>query len=144
MDGTAFFCLPLRFAIDPGLCLIHNRALPGRTSGQDSAKDMTYTLRFLPEVEADALAAHLWYEEKKQGLGEELLRTFYSSVSDIRSNPLLFEKAYGRFRRCMLRRFPYVVYFTVQEGKVVVYGLFHSARDPHFISTSLQERNRDE
>ena len=29
---------------------------------------MTYVLRFLPEVEEDAIAAYAWYEEKAQGL----------------------------------------------------------------------------
>ncbi len=32
---------------------------------------MTYNLIFLPEVEHDAFAAYLWYEEKSRGLGED-------------------------------------------------------------------------
>ena len=30
---------------------------------------MTYTLRFLPEVEEDVIAGYAWYEDKAPGLG---------------------------------------------------------------------------
>ena len=30
---------------------------------------MTYTLRFLPDIEDDAVVAYEWYEEKLAGLG---------------------------------------------------------------------------
>ncbi len=33
---------------------------------------MTYVLRFLPEVEEDAINAFAWYQEKAQGPGEVL------------------------------------------------------------------------
>lgn len=34
---------------------------------------MTYTLRFLPDVEEDVMAGYTWYEEKVLGLGEDFL-----------------------------------------------------------------------
>lgn len=33
---------------------------------------MTYVLRFLPEVEEDAITAFAWYQEKAQRLGDDL------------------------------------------------------------------------
>jgi hypothetical protein len=32
---------------------------------------MTYTLRFLPDVEDDAISGYSWYETKASGLGED-------------------------------------------------------------------------
>jgi hypothetical protein len=37
---------------------------------------MSFSLSFLPEVEKDALAGYIWYEEKAIGLGEDFLRIF--------------------------------------------------------------------
>ncbi len=37
---------------------------------------MTYTLRFLPQVEEDVFSAYAWYEAKALGLREEILRMF--------------------------------------------------------------------
>jgi hypothetical protein len=50
---------------------------------------MTYTLRFLPEVEDDAISGFSWYETKSPGIGDEFLRMFYACAGDIPRNPLL-------------------------------------------------------
>ncbi len=101
---------------------------------------MTYTLRFLPEVEEDAIAGYAWYEDKAPGLGEEFLRMFYARAGEIPQNPLLYAKAHGEFRRRLLRRFPYAIYFRIEGDEIVVFGLFHCARDPRTIRRKLRAR----
>ena len=103
---------------------------------------MTYTLRFLPEVEEDAINGYAWYENKSKGLGEDFLRMFYARVNEITWNPLLHPKVYQDFRRCLLRRFPYAIYFTIEKKQIVVFGLFHCARNPQAISTKLRNREK--
>ena len=102
---------------------------------------MTYALRFLPEVEEDVIGGYAWYEAKSPGLGEEFLRIFYACAGEIAHGPLLYPKAHDELRRCLLRRFPYAVYFAIKDDNVIVFGLFHCARDPRTIRTHL--RNRD-
>ena len=101
---------------------------------------MTYALRFLPEVEDDAVAAYIWYEQKAPGLGEEFLRTFYVGAQELLWNPLLYPTLHLKFRRRLLRRFPYAIYFSTEEREIVVFGLFHCARDPRGIQSILQNR----
>ncbi len=103
---------------------------------------MTYSLRFLPEVEEDVIAGYVWYEEKSKGLGEDFLRVFYACAVEISRNPLIYPKVYEEFRRRLLRRFPYAVYFVIENDEIIVFGLFHCARDPRTIRTELE--NRDE
>ncbi|MBC8205472.1 type II toxin-antitoxin system RelE/ParE family toxin [bacterium] len=101
---------------------------------------MRYTLRFLPQVEEDVFADYRWYEDKALGLGGEFLRMFYACVQGITRNPLLYSKVYYDFQRCLLRRFPYAVYYKISGSEVIVFGLFHCARDPGAIIAKLQER----
>jgi len=101
---------------------------------------MTYTLRFLPEVEDDAISGYSWYETKSPGLGEEFLRMLYACSGDISRTPLLYPKVHHEFRRCLLRRFPYAVYFTINNEQIIIAGVFHSARDPRAIGSMLQNR----
>jgi plasmid stabilization system protein ParE len=103
---------------------------------------MTYSLRFLPEIEEDVIAGYVWYEEKSKGLGEDFLRMFYACTTEIARNPLIFPKVHEEFRRRLLRRFPYAVYFMKENDEIIVFGLFHCARDPRTIRTELE--NRDE
>ena len=103
---------------------------------------MTYDLRFLPEVEEDVINGYLWYEDKSRGLGEDFLRMFYASSNELMGNPLLYQKVHYDFRRRLLRRFPYAIYFTVENELVIVFGLFHCARNPQLVLTKLQDREK--
>lgn len=102
---------------------------------------MIYTLRFLPEVEDDVIAGYAWYEERSQGLGEEFLRIFYACAGELLTNPLLYPKIHRYFRRRLLRRFPYAIYFKLKRKEIIIFGLFHCARDPHSIKSILWDRN---
>lgn len=103
---------------------------------------MTFTLRFLPEVEEDAISGYAWYETKSRGLGEDFLRMFYAYSNEIQWNPLLYPTVYQDFRRRLLRRFPYAIYFTIEDDQIIVFGLFHCARNPQAINEELQNRDQ--
>ena len=90
---------------------------------------MTYDLRFLPEVEDDVIAGYSWYEEKVRGLGEEFLRMFYACANELSRNAMLYQKVYGDFRRRLLRRFPYAIYFLMGKTK----SLFSDSSIVHVI-----------
>lgn len=101
---------------------------------------MTYSLRFVPEVEEDVVAGYVWYETKAPRFGEEFLRLVYACASEIPQNPLLYPEVHDNFRRRLLRRFPYAIYFMIEGNTVIVFGLFHCARDPRTIGAKLRDR----
>jgi toxin ParE1/3/4 len=103
---------------------------------------MTYTLQFLPEVEEDVFNGYVWYETKSRGLGEDFLRMFYASANEIPWHPLLYPKVYQDFRRRLIRRFPYAIYFTIENDQIIVFGFFHCARNPQVVKTTLQNREK--
>ena len=41
-----------------------------------------------------------------------------------------------------MRRFPYAIYFMIEKDQIIVFGLFHCARDPRTIRTKLQYRKK--
>jgi hypothetical protein len=101
---------------------------------------MSHRLRFLQEVEEDAIAGYRWYEEKAKGLGEEFLRVFYAGTEQVLDNPLAYARGFDDFRRYLLRRFPYALYCQIGGNQVIIFGLFHCARDPRTIKSNLQTR----
>jgi hypothetical protein len=105
---------------------------------------MTYGLHFLPEIEEDVIGGYVWYEGKSPGLGDEFLRMFYACACEISRTPLLYPKVYGEFRRRLLRRFPYAIYFMIKGNQIIVCGFFHCARDPSAIRMKLQDREEPE
>lgn len=101
---------------------------------------MKFAIKFRPELEEDALNAYYWYEEKAAGLGEDFIRIFYASITEIQRNPFSHKKIYKNFRRKLLRRFPYSIYYLIQDNMITVIGLFHTARNPGRIRNKLNSR----
>jgi hypothetical protein len=46
--------------------------------------------------------------------------------------PLGYAVVYGSARRALLRRFPFSIFYTVDERGVLVVGVLHSSRHPRF------------
>ncbi len=67
---------------------------------------------------------------------------FYVRAGEIQRAPLQYPRVHNEFRRCLLRRFPYAVYFLIKGDRILVFGLFHCARDPRSVKKKLRERRR--
>jgi len=91
---------------------------------------VTHEVDFGPLVKFDLAEAHDWYEEREPGLGEGFLEAFDACLDVICENPRSFPVSHGDVRRAFLRRFPYMVLYRVESGKVTVIGCFHGGRDP--------------
>jgi len=53
-----------------------------------------------------------------------------ATVDAIAQRPLQFSVVHRGGRRAGVRRFPYGIFFEVQETRIVVIACFHSKRDP--------------
>ena len=94
---------------------------------------MTYELSLLPEIEEDALAGYLWYEERSSGLGDQFLEELYIDIGAIPSNSLLSQVVHQGIRRRLLRRFPYAIYFSLEEAQILC-SMFSTAPTIHRVS----------
>jgi plasmid stabilization system protein ParE len=101
---------------------------------------MNHSLRFLPEVAGDIAAGSGWCEERSPGLGEDFARMVYARSDEISRSPLACALVAGRYRRALLRRFPYFIYYVVEGDEILVVGLFHSARRPATTAAALEDR----
>jgi plasmid stabilization system protein ParE len=101
---------------------------------------MINQLVFLEQVAEDAALAYAYYESRLEGLGDEFLALFYASARDLIRNSLLYRVVHRDFRRRLLRRFPYAIYYRVLDSQIVVCGLFHCARDPGSVTDDLESR----
>jgi len=102
---------------------------------------VTYHLELRPQVLTDLRDAAEWYEKEQQGLGSRVQDAFFTAVSAAAQNPEMYLKAHGEFRRILLKRFPYALYFRILEGAIVFVLLFHGARDPQELQRVLHGRD---
>lgn len=66
------------------------------------------------EAESDIEAAFDWYESRESGLGEKFRAEIEAAQTQIARSPLAFRAVLGNVRRCVLRRFPYLLLFVVE------------------------------
>ena len=99
-----------------------------------------YTLSFHPDIQGDLQEIYSWYEKKMFGLGEDFLQVFYSSIKVIIENPLKYPKIYRNYHRYLLQKFPYALYYIIENNLIIVMGVFHHSRDPRMIKSELRNR----
>jgi plasmid stabilization system protein ParE len=87
-------------------------------------------LIYRPEAATDVRAAFEWYEQQREGLGEEFLAELARAEHKAASTPLSFRVVRRDTRRIMLRRFPYQLFYRVVADVVVVVACFHGRRSP--------------
>jgi plasmid stabilization system protein ParE len=91
---------------------------------------MAAELVFTPEAEADIVDAYGYYDQQRPGLGEEFMRSLDAAIQLILRTPAMYRVVEGPFRRGLLRRFPYAVFYEYNAGVVTIHGVLHTARDP--------------
>jgi plasmid stabilization system protein ParE len=91
---------------------------------------MRHRLELTPQALDDAREAYAWYEQRSDGLGDEFLAEIERCFDVIRERPEMFERANKEYRRAIVRRFPYAIYYAVSDDLVVVHSIFHSAQNP--------------
>lgn len=91
---------------------------------------MSLPLILTPEAEADVAEARSWYEEKREGLGEEFILCVEAGLAHIRRAPLGATEVVPGVRRVVVRRFPYGIFYRVDTDQIAVLAVYHSRRDP--------------
>lgn len=85
---------------------------------------------FAPEVRRDIDQAYRWYEDRRRGLGEEFLDRVDASIQTVCRTPELYGKVYAEYRRVLVKRFPYSIFYGFSGDTITFYGVFHTSRDP--------------
>jgi plasmid stabilization system protein ParE len=91
---------------------------------------MAAELIIAPEAEQDINEAYDWYEARRVGLGEEFLSRVDACIQAIRRTPEMHATVHENYRRGLVRRFPYAIFYEFASRTVTVYCVFHTSQNP--------------
>ena len=91
---------------------------------------MAYKLLISPEAQEDIEFAAFWYELHKNGLGSEFILSIDAEINLISRNPLVYPKIYKHVRRAVINRFPYAIFYIVNNKIINILALIHQSRNP--------------
>ncbi|MEW6747228.1 MAG: type II toxin-antitoxin system RelE/ParE family toxin [Planctomycetota bacterium] len=78
------------------------------------------TIEIRDEARSDIQAAFAWSEEKQRGLGLQFLVSLDAVLQRVRRHPEAFPVDEDGVRKALLRRFPCVVLFEVEEDRATI------------------------
>lgn len=71
-----------------------------------------------------------WYRERSERLAREFLADVESCLEGLSALPMRHPISHRDVRRARLRRFPYMVLYTIRRERVHAFGVFHLHPDP--------------
>lgn len=91
---------------------------------------MGYNLIIKPKAEKDLYNALEWYKDQNDNLPLKFMTIINNSLERIQKNPEHYQKRYFEIRILFTKKFPYGVYYTVEENSIYVHAILHTKQNP--------------
>ncbi len=87
-------------------------------------------LYYTDRSKEDIDLAFIWYELQRKGLGFDFLDCVDASLRNILRFPKMYATIYSNFRRCVIRRFPFSIIYTIEGEEIIIHSVFDNRQDP--------------
>ena len=91
------------------------------------------------EAQVELQIAAAWCEEQRAELGGKFLDDFLATVEAMEASPELYVEIKGGVRRALLKRFPYAIFYLVEETHIQILGVKHSHGNPENWPTGAKQ-----
>ncbi len=92
---------------------------------------MIYSIIISPIAEEELVESAKWYNERKKLLGNEFIDEVNLTLKAVKSNPNQFKLVYKDFRMALTKRFPFEIFYSIDEDKILIHHVFHASRNPN-------------
>ena len=87
-------------------------------------------VEFHPEAQAEVRSARDWYLVRSPAACEAFVAELEFAVDPITLAPYRWPEYMEGTRRCLLRRFPYLLVYRVRPGTIQILAVAHASRRP--------------
>jgi hypothetical protein len=96
-------------------------------------------LKILPAANEDLINGYHFYERQASGLGSYFLDSLFSDIDSLIIYYGIHPKFFGKYHRLLSRRFPFAVYYTVENQDIMVYAVLDCRSNPAWIAGRLED-----
>lgn len=91
-----------------------------------------YKVKIDPDALTDIQEITAWYNRLQQGLGGTFRKTVIQNISALKKNPQIFVVRYKEIRCMVIKKFPYMVHFYINDpdNTVEVLAVLSTDRNP--------------
>jgi toxin ParE1/3/4 len=87
---------------------------------------------FHPAALIEYSEAVQYYAQNRTALAQAFIDAVENTIYRIRESPTTWQIIEEDVRRCMTRKFPYGVLYTVEEDEILILAVMHCSREPNY------------
>ncbi|REG82058.1 type II toxin-antitoxin system RelE/ParE family toxin [Algoriphagus antarcticus] len=83
------------------------------------------------EARRDLLIAFSYYEDASADLGEKFFKAIEVAFAFITKSPESYQVKRGSYREFRIRKFPFLIVYSIDSDSIVVYSVFNTWKNPN-------------
>ncbi len=95
-------------------------------------------IKILSSAIQDLIDGYWFYEKQAEGLGSYFLDSLFSDIDSLIISAGIHPLYFGKYHRMLSKRFPFAVYYRVENKTAHVYGVLDCRRSPAWIKKKLE------
>ena len=95
-------------------------------------------LKILHSANQDLINGYWFYERQSEGLGAYFLETLFSDIDSLKVYSGIHPVYYEKYFRLLSKRFPFAVYYRVENDMILIYAVLDCRRSPAWIRNKLK------
>ena len=95
-------------------------------------------IRILTSANKDLIDGYWFYEKQSEGIGTYFLDSLFSDIDSLRIYAGIHPKYFDKYHRLLSKRFPFAVYYRIENKTALVYAVLDCRRNPSWIREKLK------
>jgi len=94
-------------------------------------------IKILDEAAQDLIDGYHFYEKQADNLGSYFLDSLFSDIDSLIIYAGVHTVVFQKYYRLLSKRFPFAVYYTIDNDTILVHAVLDCRRDPAWIRKKL-------
>ena len=95
-------------------------------------------LQILEAASEDLVAGFDFYEQNEHRIGDYFLACLYSDIESLSIFGGIHRRVYKNLHRSLSKRFPFAIYYTVENDTVIIRAVLDCRRHPSWIRSRVK------
>ncbi|MBD3375185.1 type II toxin-antitoxin system RelE/ParE family toxin [candidate division KSB1 bacterium] len=95
-------------------------------------------IEILKSAHQDLISGFYFYEKQGKGLGTYFLDTLFSDIDSLQIYAGIHSIHFDKYHRLLSKRFPFAIYYRVEEDMVYIHAVLDCRRNPAWIRKKLK------
>ncbi|MBA2614040.1 MAG: type II toxin-antitoxin system RelE/ParE family toxin [Bacteroidetes bacterium] len=101
---------------------------------------MKFEIFFSEGAEKDFNEITEWYKRIRTGLDFDFILCLENEIELIKREPLIYKQVSKKIRKAIIHRFPFNVFYVIEETTIVIIAISHHKRSKKTITKKLKRK----